>query len=360
MKNIRIEDIDPNFAAKDLGDVEVVFYDVTEKPFEIFGFYTSKQKEFKRMPTEVAEIVNVGVSHLYKNTSGGRIKFKTDSANIVLKSVLPELHLMKHMPMTGSSFFDLYVDGKYYYTFYPNIDMHDSLKAERIGREEGFTSVIKLNTKKMREIEINFPLYNSVDEVYIALDKNAIIESPTQYRACKPIVYYGSSITQGGCASHPGNAYQNIISRRLNCDFVNLGFSGNAKGEIPMAEYIAKLDMSIFVMDYDHNAKNAEYLKQTHEPFFEVVRKNNPDLPVVFVSVADKCFDDIDLRKEVIYTTYKNALDRGDKNVYFIDGQDIYKDVGYDLCTVDNCHPNDLGFWCMANSIGKVIEEILR
>lgn len=127
-----------------------------------------------------------------------------------------------------------------------------------------------------------------------------------------------------------------------------------------MAEYISGLDMSVFVFDYDHNAPNAEFLENTHEPFFKAFREKKPDVPVVFVSVADRSYPNFEERRDVIFKTYQNALANGDKNVYFIDGQTIYEKVGYDLCTVDGCHPNDLGFWCMANSIGSVLDEIFK
>ncbi len=217
-----------------------------------------------------------------------------------------------------------------------------------------------LKEKKIRNIEINFPLYNAVSEVYIGLDEDAKVLQGEKYVSKPPIVYYGSSITQGGCTSHPGNAYPNIISRRLNRDFINLGFSGSCKDELVMAEYIATLDMSVFVYDYDYNAGTAEYLEKTHEPFYKLFRKLKPDVPVVFITVADKSFSNIEKRKQIIYNTYQNAVNSGDKNVYFIDGQTMYENVGYDLCTVDNCHPNDLGFWYMANSIGKVLDNILN
>ena len=80
----------------------------------------------------------------------------------------------------------------------------------------------------------------------------------------------------------------------------------------------------------------------------------------MFVSAADKPYLVGDIYMNIIYKTYLNAVDNGDKNVYFIDGKTIYEDVGYDLCTVDGCHPNDLGFWCMANSIENVIRNILN
>ena len=93
-------------------------------------------------------------------------------------------------------------------------------------------------------------------------------KSPTPYVVEKPIVFYGSSITEGGCASRVTNAYPALLSKWLNADYINLGFSGSAKGEIPVAEFIAEQSMSAFVYDYDHNAPNPEHLAATHEAFF--------------------------------------------------------------------------------------------
>ena len=90
-------------------------------------------------------------------------------------------------------------------------------------------------------------------------------------------------------------------------------------------------------------------------------RKKQPLTPVIMVSMADKRFiDTVDDRKNVIYTTYKNALASGDKNVYFIDGQVIYKDIGFHYCTADGLHPNDLGYYLMAAKIAKVIDQIIN
>ena len=125
---------------------------------------------------------------------------------------------------------------------------------------DGYESVIDLGETKMRQITINFPLYSAVSSLEIGLQETAVVESPTPYRVETPVVFYGSSITQGGCASRPGNCYTAVLSRRLDFDHVNLGFSGSGKAEQEMADYIAGLDMSVFVYDYDHNAPNLAHL----------------------------------------------------------------------------------------------------
>ncbi|MBO4983237.1 MAG: hypothetical protein J6D23_04195, partial [Clostridia bacterium] len=177
----------------------------------------------------------------------------------------------------------------------------------------------------------------------------------------KPIVYYGHSITQGGCASRPGNSYPSIISRKLNMDFINLGFSGSARGEREMAEYIASLDMELFVYDYDHNAPSWEHLQNTHEAMFKIIRKAHPTLPIIMmtsVSMA-RFHDNQEKRRQIIYQTYKNALKSGDKNVYFWDGDKEFKP--YVECgTVEGCHPNDYGFVGIASSLEPLIRKILK
>jgi hypothetical protein len=136
----------------------------------------------------------------------------------------------------------------------------------------------------MREITINFPLYSEVNELYIGLMRDSLVLESAPYRIEKPIVYYGSSITQGGCASRPGNAYEALVTQALGINHINLGFSGNAKGEKEISEYICSLDMSAFVYDYDHNAPDIEHLKNTHERMFKEIRASHKDVPIIIMT----------------------------------------------------------------------------
>jgi hypothetical protein len=214
----------------------------------------------------------------------------------------------------------------------------------------------------MHDITINFPLYNDIDNLYIGLQESAEVKSGAKYKYEKPVVYYGSSITQGACASRPGTSYQAIISRKLDCNYINLGFSGNARGEEIMARYISSLDMSVFVMDYDHNASSLEHLEKTHQPFFRIIRESNSELPVIFVTKPD--FDsnpsENTKRRDIVYRTYMEALRAGDGNVYFVDGESLYGTTDRDSCSVDGCHPNDLGFMRMAEVICPYVDRALR
>lgn len=357
MKIFDISEIDSNFKGDAIVFENMKTYNALQQPFVITGV-TFDGEKFVRMPEEVAAQVNTGVLGLYADTSGGRIRFRTNSSKITLTVILPRLSKMQHMPQTGSSCLDLYSDDKYIGPFRCNYKLRD----DGSNLYEG-SATINLYNDDMKDITMNFPLYNRVSAVYISLNEDSKLEAPNPEKYEIPIVFYGSSITQGGCASHPGNAYANIISRRFNANILNLGFSGSCRGEPAMAEYLAGLEMSVFVYDYDHNAMSADYLEKTHEATFKVIRDKHPDLPVIFITAADDCYTfraERAKRAEIIKRTYDNAVLAGDKNVYFIDGETIYADVGLDYCTVDDCHPNDLGFWCMANSIGKVIEEILN
>lgn len=349
MNNISL--IDSNFKVDTKLDIaDIRFYDVKQAPFEINGVFYESGK-FRRLPEAVAKAVNDGVFGLHANTAGGRVRFKTNSPYIAIHAKMPDIGKMPHFALTGSAGFDLYAGEateKYTATFVPPFSIKD-----------GYESKVDFVSSKMRGITINFPLYSEVSELYIGVSNTAEICPPEPYKIKKPVVYYGSSITQGGCASRPGNSYESILSRRFNADYINLGFSGSARGETEIAEYISKLEMSAFVYDYDHNAPTAEHLKNTHEKMFKLIRKAKPDLSVVMLSRPKYCLtDDEKMRLEIIRTTYCNALDSGDKNVYFIDGSTLMA-MAENEGTVDNCHPNDLGFMSMAEAVGNVLEKIL-
>lgn len=338
--------IDKNFVVETKIEQEgLKFYNCMEKPFEICGVFYENGC-FRRMPEAVAKTVSEGVDVLHKNSAGGRVRFKTNSPYVAISVSLDKLYKWDHFAMTGYAGLDLYADNVYIKTFRPSPDM-----------EEGYESLLELPGDGMREVQINMPLYSTVKALYIGLDENAVIEAPSPYVNEKPVVYYGSSITQGGCASRPGTCYQAIISRRFNCDYVNLGFSGSGKAENEMIDYIKNLDMSVFVSDYDFNAPSVEHLENTHEKLFKAVRSTHPDIPVIILTAPKFIQDEKFMkRKEIIKRNYDNAIAAGDKNVYFIDGKDLMELCGNEG-TVDGTHPTDYGFASMAKVLGDLIEE---
>ncbi len=347
-----ISKIDKNFKIEtNINKADIKFYDVKEAPFKIHGVFYENGK-FRRMPEAVANTVNDGVKGLHGNTAGGRIRFITNSPYIAINTKMLSLGKMPHFALTGSIGFDLYIkeNGKERYnnTFTPPFNITD-----------GYESITEFGNNDIKEITINMPLYSGVNELFIGLSENSYVAEPQDYKIKKPIVYYGSSITQGGCASRPGSAYEARITRELDIDHINLGFSGSARGEDSIAEYIAGLSMSLFVYDYDHNAPSLEHLEKTHERCFKIIREKNPDLPILMLSRPKfKLTDDEEKRFEIIEKTYKNAKANGDRNVYLIKGTKLMEKVGFEG-TVDNCHPTDLGFASMGDVIGEEIKKIL-
>lgn len=326
---------------------DVKFYNADEAPFKIYGIYRDGDK-YRRMPESVAATVNNGVLSNHTHTAGGRVRFVTDSPFVAIHAKMGKIYKSDHFPMCGSAGFDLYVDNRYEGTFRPNFNMTDTLD----GLVSGF------GNPGMHEITIHFPLYSGVNELYIGLKDGSVISEAAPYRNEKPIVYYGSSITQGGCASTPGMAYQNIVTRRTMLDHVNLGFSGSAKAEDAIIEYMAGLDMAMFVQDYDHNAPTVEHLRDTHEKLYKAVRAAHPDIPILLMSRPKNRLNSGEVqRRAIVEETYKNALAAGDKNVYFLDGKALTELCG-DEGTVDNTHPTDYGFASMAQAVCKVLEKI--
>ena len=356
--------IDPNLAVSGtVGDKELLFYNVRRAPFRVYGLLPAVEGEpWRRLPEALANQVNPGVRELHTCTAGGRVRFRTDSDCIAVRAVKDSSGLMPHMPFLGSDGYDLYaVEGE-------NWQYCGSFKAP-VDPQNGYEAILNLDGRKMRDLVIHFPLYSGVRALHIGVMPEAQVLPGGSYRVEKPVVYYGSSITQGGCASRPGNSCSNMISRKLNVDHINLGFSGNARGEQVLAEYIAGLPMSVFFMDYDHNAPDPEHLAATHESFFLRIRRAQPELPIILASQTDCVMTQqhgklIEQRRQVVLKTYENALARGDKNVYFVDGREVFRraeklGLGPEACTVDGCHPNDLGFACMAEAFAEAIEKVI-
>lgn len=344
-----ISKIDKNFKVETKIEREgLTFYDADQAPFKIHGVFREGE-HYVRMPSDIAKSVSDRVFSLYAHTAGGRVRFVTNSPYVAISVKLNKAYKMSHFAFTGSIGCDMYSGTRYIGTIVPPANVTNE-----------YEGVINVPFNEEREYTINMPLYSETDKIYIGIKEGSTLKAAPDYKTEKPIVYYGSSITQGGCASRPGNAYQSIISRELDADFINLGFSGSAFAEDKMAEYIASLDMSVFVYDYDHNAPNLEHYKNTHEKFFKIIREKNPDLPILMMTRPKYYLDeDEQARLQVMLNTYNSAIAAGDKNVYCIKGPDLIEAVR-ESALVDGGHPNDSGFVSMARVVGNKLKEMLK
>lgn len=350
-----IEEIDRNFRLETVDGHDVVFRPVTEVPFLLTGLpFFAEERVFCRLPQGEIPKMNQGVQGLAWHTSGVMAHFRSDSGTVAIRAMLRAPGDMNNMARSGSSGFDLYI-GRGTEKVYRKTAIPGS-------GQTTYTSVLLQNAgAELRDFTLNFPLYNGVKELEIGLTPNAVLEPAVPFAVATPILFYGSSITQGGCASRPGNAYTHIVGRRLNVPIINYGFSGSARGEQEMAALIGRIPMSVFVYDYDHNAPTIEHLQATHEPFFRAFRDARPETPVVFVSRCDFDGDRAGsrARRDIIRNTYENARAAGDEKVFFVDGETLFGKSDRDACTVDGCHPNDLGFIRMAEAITPAVAKAL-
>ena len=215
--------------------------------------------------------------------------------------------------------------------------------------------------KKTEDVMIFFPRNEIVENIYITVDDGAKLLPPTPYKYEQPVIFFGSSITEGGHAALVTNTYTALLSRWLDFEYYNFGLSGSCVGQLDIADFICSLKPSALVYDYDHNAPSADYLRNTHGPFFEYVRQRLPSLPVIFMSAPNyDSMPEADERRRIIKATYENALSDGDKNVYFIDGESFFGEEERQFCTTDTIHPNDYGFRKMAKVIEPVLKNVLE
>ena len=349
---MKIEQIDKNFVLnRECVEEGVRYYKIPHSAFALYGvFYDENLKKFRRMEESAAKATGKWVDYLANHTSGGRLRFSTDSKKFVLRVAYDCLEAMSHMTLEGQGGFILLEEtkrGPKLVKIFP----------PTFADQQGYTISLELSGK-MRNYILYFPLYNAVNSLEIGLDEQASVCEGKRYREIKPIVYYGSSITQGGCASRPDNCYQALISKWNNIDYINLGFSGCARGEEAIADYLPTIESSLFVCDYDYNANTPEDLEKTHYRLYERYRAVRPDTPILFISRPNfKGTEEDKLREGVVCGTYERAKAQGDNNVYFLAGKTLFG-PDRENCTVDGCHPNDLGFYRMAKKIYAKMKDI--
>ena len=345
----RIQKPDPNFrAATQQGGLVYQPLEAFQGPV-VDGLFPGS---FCRMDPDALPVMSEGVQALAWHTAGAAIRFRVPGGRFGVRMELREGGDMSHMPRSGIGGLAVYFGTGRDRTF------HSCFRPEGPGVRE-VSGEVQL---PLDEVTLYLPLYDGVTRLELGFPPGVLPQAPAPYRLEQPVVFYGSSITQGGCASHPGNCYSSMISRMLDCKTWNLGFSGNARGEPEMAAYLAGLSMSALVLDYDHNAPTVEHLAKTHLPLLQRVWEQQPHLPVVLVSKPNPWQGDEAenrQRRDIILRSYLWGREQG-RTVEFVDGATLFDGPFARDCTVDGCHPNDLGFSRMALKIAPAISRVLN
>lgn len=347
---------DKNFARTQSSNIEFDVYDVSEPPFTLYGGFSEKARSYERLPASLAKSISDELYWASGCGAGLRLTFSTNAKRLKIQVKFNDKGMLPHMAPAGSAAFSLICDSlsknKFIGSFMPDL----------IAENKTFEAELVLAGDGMRDYVLFFPLYSCVGELYLNFERGSAVAEYKKYDGLKHVLYYGSSITHGGCASRADSFYPQIVSEYTNTDYTVLGFSGNAKAEDKMIEYLKNFECDLFVCDYDHNAPNVDYLAATHEKLYKKFKENpkHKNVPVIFLSAPDGLrMERGDERFAVIEKTYLNAKNIGDE-VYLIDGRTIYPEDVREHCAVDGCHPTDLGFYFMAKAVYPLVCKALK
>lgn len=338
--------------------VGLKYYDASQ--FKLIGKATNATRwQYGRLPDSLENVVREQLWDLGRNSAGLAIRFRTNSATIGAKWDVWLNRTMNHMTQTGIRGLDLYClqdDGTW--TF---------VNSGRPWSEASNSARIIANMEpKEREYMLYLPLYDGCTSLQIGVDSTATVEMPRVDKPVrtKPIVWYGTSILQGGCASRPGMAVTNIIERRINREVINLGFSGNGQLDLEIARVMANVDAGLYILDFVPNATVAQ-MNERMEKFYRIIRDKHPQATILFVE--DPIFPHTRFDKVMLEeVTSKNAtcrrifneLQKHDKNICLISSE---KMLGDDFeASVDAIHFTDLGFMRYADYMTPIILKYLK
>ena len=350
--------LSPNLFAHNLSILkeEIDWYNVKDIGVEGKG-WTNTKRYFDRLPSKAEGVVRDPVWNLSRHSAGMCMRFITDSPNIYVRY---KLHLetleMSHMPATGVSGIDLYADNgegidRWVSVIQPNKQLMD-------------TSIAKDLAPGSRRYTMYLPLYNGVDNMEVGVTKDESFR-PLTPRKEKPILFYGTSIMHGACASRPGLAFPAILGRRLRRPTINLGFSGNGVMEPEVSDLLAEQDPCVFVIDCLPNMNETTVSKRTI-PFVKRLRESHDNTPILLVE--DRSFTNtlffpsikIHHRKSrtALKKVYAELIDSGVRNLFYLDGDHL---LGHDgEGATDGSHPNDLGMMRYADAYEPVLRTILK
>ena len=352
-----ISRLDPAMAVNPAAASNLAWHDVTTwgvEGREWIGL--DRLRWFDRLPAEAEKTVTKAVWNLSRDSAGMMVRFKTDATAIYVHYQLSKANLaMPHMPATGVSGIDLYArdtDGKWRW-----------VQVTKPATQEVRAEIIKDLAPGFREYAAYLPLYNGVESLEIGVPAGAKFEGLAP--RTKPIVFYGTSITHGACASRPGMVHTAILGRRFDAPVVNLGFSGNGRMDAAVGAFLTQIDAAIYVIDCLPNMGPAD-VRAKCVPLVKQLRAAKPDTPIVLVEdrrmtndwitpAKAKFHDDNHAALREAFATLQNE---GVKNLHYIPGDHLYGDDTEGA--TDASHASDLGFMRQADVMEPVLRAALK
>ena len=351
-----IDKLDPEMAARKPAADGLAWYSVMDWGVE--GRILPDQvraRWFDRFPKSAEGHVPQNVWNLSRHSAGMMARFETDATAIHVHYRLANNNLaMPHMPATGVSGVDLYArddQGKWRW-----------VQVTRPSSQEINVEMIAGLKPGLRQYAVYLPLYNGVEFLSIG------VASGSQFKPLppreQPIVFYGTSITHGACASRPGMVHTAILGRHFDMPVVNLGFSGNGKMDKEVGDYLVQIEASLYVIDCLPNM-NAAMVAERCVPLVKQLREAKPDTPIVLVEDRRNTNSWILPARDTHHTAnhqalreaFKNLREQGVKNLFYIEGDHLYGDDG-DGAT-DGSHASDLGFMRQAEVFAPILEQAI-
>lgn len=349
--------LEPSQATRD-EEKPILWYDVQLLPIEGQG-WTQTKADYDRLPARAEGKVRKPVWDLSRHSAGMAVRFVTDAAAIHARWALTSPRLaMPHMAATGVSGLDLYVRD--------DTGQWRWLACAQPTKQTNTVKLVSGIPSGERTYMLYLPLYNGVSSVEIGIPKDGFLAAarPRPEALRKPIVFYGTSITHGACASRPGMVHTAILGRRFDRPVINLGFSGNGRLETEVVEFIAEIDAAVYVIDCLPNV-SAEQVTARTSPCVEILRAAHPKTPILLVE--DRSYANAHLligRRErnetsrrALRKVYEELEAAGDRHLYYLQGEHLLGDDSEG--TVDSSHPTDLGFMRQASAFAEVLGPIL-
>lgn len=315
---------------------------------------------YNRLPGRAKDKVRKQVWDLSQQSAGISVRFNTDSPAIHVRYNLTSTRLaMPHMPATSVSGVDLYAkDGEGRWRWV------SALKANKQEINSRLVGNLLNPGDKLREFMLYTPLYNGLTDLRIGVTDKAKFETVAP-RTEKPILFYGTSIMHGACASRSGMAIPAIIGRRLDRPTLNLGFSGNGRMETEVGEFLCELDPLVFAIDCLPNM-NAKAVTERCEPLVKQIRAARPETPILLVE--DRVFANAwirtggeqghAVRRAALKKAYDRLIEEGVENLHYLKCTDLLGTDGE--ATTDGSHPNDLGMMRYADAYEKALANIIK